>query len=185
MQQRLRSDSHLPILYVHAHGCALMRTAAAVCQRHASPCRIRQYRCARCAGTQTLERIASELLNVCCLPLPLCCRANFASCSALISGIAVRAQVNRRTFVQQYGVPYRDLRILDPLVSADITPVPAGHDTVSHSVRAALTLTKLPALQLPTLFPTALFVRKQSIVVNFESLRLLIFKDHVRACAAL
>ena len=38
-------------------------------------------------------------------------------------------------------------------------------------------------MQLPTLFPTALFVRQQSIVVNFESLRLLIFKDHVRACA--
>ena len=26
-------------------------------------------------------------------------------------------QVNRKTFVTDYGVPYRDLRILDPLVS--------------------------------------------------------------------
>ena len=39
---------------------------------------------------------------------------------------------------------------------------------------------RLSTLQLPTLFPTALFVRKRSIVINFEALRCLVFQDHVR-----
>jgi len=58
-------------------------------------------------------------------------------------------QVSRHKFVQEYGVPYRDLRILDPL--------------------------------LPTPYPSSLFVRAKAIVVNFESLRLIICKNHVRA----
>lgn len=51
--------------------------------------------------------------------------------------------------MHEYGVPFRDLRLLDPL--------------------------------LPTPYPTSLFVRSKAIVINFESLRLVVCKDHVRS----
>lgn len=52
--------------------------------------------------------------------------------------------------MQTLGIPYRDLRILDPLV-----PMP---------------------------YPTAIFIREKALVVNLETIKMIICKDQVCVC---
>ncbi|KAK9803551.1 hypothetical protein WJX73_008351 [Symbiochloris irregularis] len=62
-------------------------------------------------------------------------------------GRITHVQVDKHGLVMQFGVPYRDLRMLDPLV-----PMP---------------------------YPSSIFIREKALVVNLESIRMLICDDQV------
>jgi len=62
-------------------------------------------------------------------------------------GKASYVQVEKQTLVQNLGIPYRDLRILDPLV-----PMP---------------------------YPTAIFIREKALVINLETIKMIICRDQV------
>eukprot|EP00191_Tetraselmis_sp_GSL018_P021957 CAMPEP_0177621368 /NCGR_PEP_ID=MMETSP0419_2-20121207/27546_1 /TAXON_ID=582737 /ORGANISM="Tetraselmis sp., Strain GSL018" /LENGTH=644 /DNA_ID=CAMNT_0019121277 /DNA_START=295 /DNA_END=2232 /DNA_ORIENTATION=+ len=76
-------------------------------------------------------------------------RAHAAAGVATIDdqGKASYVQVEKQTLVQNLGIPYRDLRILDPLV-----PMP---------------------------YPTAIFIREKALVINLETIKMIICRDQV------
>ena len=82
------------------------------------------------------------------------------------------AQVNKHKLVEDLGVPYRDLRMLDPLV----TPYSC---LMSHAAPLGSS-TDRSWTQVPMPYPSAIFIREHAIIVNLESIKMLICTDQVK-----
>ena len=84
--------------------------------------------------------------RACCHPLP-CCALQTCQYSHSLA-----LQMEKYQLVAHLNIPYRDLRILDPLA-----PIP---------------------------YPTTIFIREKALVVNLESIRMIICQDQAspRCC---
>ena len=91
--------------------------------------------------------------------------------------------MDKHAVVAELGIRYRDLRILDPLVSTAHKTMSAVLYTRTDSVMFALCCLTIirhsGMLQVPTPYPTALFIRDKALVVNLESIRMIISADQV------
>lgn len=83
-------------------------------------------------------------------------------------------QIDRQDLVLELNISYRDVRILDPLVS----------DMGCCRGRRCLSLTSYCATptsrccaQVAEPYPTALLIRERALIVNMESVRMIICKD--------
>jgi hypothetical protein len=63
-----------------------------------------------------------------------------------------------------FDIPHRDVRFIDPTVRPALprTPISSAHPS-AH-----------PAAQVPTAYPTAILIREKALVVNLESIRMVI-----------
>ena len=102
-------------------------------------------------------------------------------------------QVDKHRLVSELGVNYRDVRILDPMVRARPARAPARPPAApleAPPTRACPTLDLLlraraRAAQVPTPSPSTIFIRDKAILVNLESLRMIICHDKARPCIAI
>lgn len=98
----------------------------------------------------------------------------------------------------ELGIPYRDLRVLDPMVRPVLRLCrvsgrsgkrycqafrPRQHSP-SHSSGyiAQLTLVELKqdaVLQVASSYPTAILIRERALVINLESVRMIVCQDQV------
>ena len=77
--------------------------------------------------------------------------------------------------VARLRVPFRDLRILDPLVGLRFL-IQLSRTHVLHTMHYIKTIyfTRAPDMQLPTPYPTAVYIRERALVVNLQSVRVMI-----------
>ena len=84
-------------------------------------------------------------------------------------------QIDRQDLVLELNISYRDVRILDPLVS--------GHVVLDEAARClslpshTATTTSCCCVQVAEPYPTALLIRERALIVNMESVRMIICKD--------
>jgi hypothetical protein len=98
-------------------------------------------------------------------------------------------QVDKHRLVSELGINYRDVRILDPMVRRRPARAPARPPAAPLEARRCaperahtnpVVEAGARAAQVPTPSPSTIFIRDKAILVNLESLRMIICHDKAR-----